>query len=263
MSFVSHKIKKMANQDYIISLLDPFDITIRQPKIDDGRASVSAGIRLRTTGTVTVDDSNRVMMLYFFPGIANTINWQEDVGGIAGPVVFPDHVAADGLSVVNALRHRVVSTGLRLELMNATLENDGYWEAARMPVTVSDFTYASGNWRFTGLGSPALVSLANHPTYQTGKLRDLYRYQFKLNPENVDVEFSTGMVKPEFDMIVIKINGRSAGNTQLMYNTVSNQELIYREGTALSRLQTRNNIDPNIGQVLNKTRYQLPAVTIS
>lgn len=251
----------MANQDYIISLLDPFDITIRQPKIDDGRASVSAGLRLRSTGAVTVDDTNRQMVIYLFPGVANCINWQEDIGGIGGPALFPDHVAGDGLSVTNALRHRVVSCGLRLELMNASMENDGYWEAARVPVTTSDFSYAGGFWRNVG-SSPAALSLSNHPTYQTGKLRDLARYQFKLNPENVDVEFSTAMVKPEFDMIVIKINGRSAGNTQIMYNAVCNQEVIYREGTALSRLQTRNLVDPNISQVLHKTRYQLPAVLI-
>jgi hypothetical protein len=249
-------------QDYIISLLDPFDITIRQPKIDDGRASVSAGIRLRSTGQITIDDTNRMMVLYLFPGIANCINWQEDVGGIQGPSLFPDHIAVDGLSVTNALRHRVVSCGLRMELMNASLENDGYWEAARVPVTVSDFSFAGGFWRNVGT-LPSALSLSNHPTYQTGKLRDLHRYQFKLNPENVDVEFSTTMVKPEFDMIVIKIMGRSAGNTQIMYNTVSNQEIIYKEGTALSRLQTRNKVDPNISQVLNKTRYQLPAVQIA
>jgi hypothetical protein len=249
-------------QDYIISLLDPFDITVRQPKIDDGRASVSAGIRLRSTGAITVDDTNRQLVLYLFPGVANCINWQEEIGGIQGPPLFPDHVAVDGLSITNALRHRVVSCGLRLELMNASMENDGYWEAARVPVTVSDFSYSGGFWQNVGT-LPSVLSLSNHPTYQTGKLRDLSRYQFKLNPENVDVEFSTGMVKPEYDMIVIKINGRSAGNTTLMYNTVSNQEVIYREGTALSRLQTANKIDPSISQVLTKTRYQLPAVMIA
>lgn len=249
-------------QDYIISLLDPFDITIRQPKIDDGRASVSAGLRLRSTGAITVDDTNRQMVIYLFPGIANCMNWEEDIGGVQGPPVFPDHVAGDGQSVTNALRHRIVSCGLRLELMNASMENDGYWEAARVPVTVSDFSYAVGGFWKNVSTLPSVTSLSNHPTYQTGKLRDLHKYQFKLNPENVDVEFSTGMVKPEYDMIVIKINGRSAGNTQLMYNAVSNQEVIYRQGTALSRLQTRNNIDPNISQVLNKTRYQLPAVLI-
>lgn len=132
-------------QDYIVSLLDPFDITIRQPKIDDGRASVSAGLRLRATGQITIDDTNRMMVLYLFPGIANCINWQEEIGGIQGPALFPDHAAADGLSVTNALRHRVVSCGLRMELMNASLENDGYWEAARVPVTVSDFSLLVGS----------------------------------------------------------------------------------------------------------------------
>ena len=124
---------------------------------------------------------------------------------------------------------------MRLELMNASLENDGYWEAARVPVTVSNFSYVGGFWRYVGV-SPVALSLNNHPTYQTGKLRDLAKYQFKLNPKNVDIEFSTSMVKPEFDMIIMRTVGRSAGNTQIMYNTVSNQEVIYREGTALSHL---------------------------
>ena len=251
------------SQDYIVSLLDPFDITIRQPKIDDGRASVSAGLRLRSTGAVDVDDTNRQLVIYLFPGVANCMSWNEEVTGNQGPALFPDHAAVGGLTVTSALRHRVVSCAMRLELMNASLENDGYWEAARMPVTVADFSYTGTCWKYDNPPLPSTLDLSNHPTYQTGKLRDLARYQFKLNPENVDIEFSTNMVKQEFDMIVLKIHGRSAGNTKIMYNAVCNQEIIYREGTALSRLQTRNNIDPNISQVLNKTRYQLPAVTIS
>lgn len=251
--------------DYIVSLLDPFDITIRQPKIDDGRASTSAGIRLRSTGALTIDDDvNRTMTMYLFPGMGNCINWQELTGGIQGPGKFPDHVSTDGQSVTNARRHRLVSCGLRLELMNASLENDGYWEAARVPVTTSDFLYnaVGGFWHYVG-EDPTTLMLSNHPTYQTGKLRDLSRFQFKLNPENVDIEFSTAMVKPEFDMIVIKIIGRSAGDTRLMYDAVSNQEIIYNAGTALSRLQGTNKVDPNISQVLNRTRYQLPAVKIT
>lgn len=248
-------------EEYVVSLLDPFDITIRQPKIDDGRCSVSAGIRLRSTGTVTIDDANRQMCFYLFPGVANCVSWEEDVGGKGGPTLFPDHAAVDGLSVTNAMRHRVVSCGLRMELLNATLENDGYWEAARVPVSTSEFSYAFGSWKPAG-ALPSVTNLSNYPTYQTGKLRDLYRYQFKLNPENVDIEFSTAMVKPEFDMIILKINGRTAGNTQLMFNAVSNQEVIYREGTALSRMQTPNVIEMNIGKMLAQARYQLPAIQI-
>jgi hypothetical protein len=254
-------------EDYIISLLDPFDITIRQPKIDDGRASVTAGVRLRTTGTFTIDDTNRQLNFYLFPGIANCVSWEEDVGGRQGPTLFPDHAdPATGLTVLNAMRHRIVSCGLRLELLNASMENDGWWEAARVPVNTADFSYhgvaPNGCWKPASL-LPSVTNLSNHPTYQTGKLRDLYRYQFKLNPENVDIEFNTAMVKPEFDMIIIKIYGRTAGNTQIMYNSVSNQELVYKEGTALSRLQTPTIVEPNINKVIAKARYQLPAVQIA
>jgi hypothetical protein len=254
----SHNFKM---EEYVVSLLDPFDITIRQPKIDDGRASVSAGVRLRATGTITIDDTNRLMCFYLFPGVANCVSWEEDVGGKAGPSLFPDHSSVDGLSVQNAIRHRIVSCGLRMELLNATLENDGFWEAARMPVSVSDFSFVGGCWKPVG-ELPSVTNLSNYPTYQSGKLRDISRFQFKLNPENVDVEYSSAMIKPEFDMIVIKINGRTAGNTQLMYNCVSNQEVIYKEGTALSRLQTPSRIENNIGLILSKARYQLPAVQV-
>jgi hypothetical protein len=249
-------------EEYLVSLLDPFDITIRQPKIDDGRASVSAGVRLRATGTVTIDDANRQMNFYLFPAVANCVSWEEDIGGKGGPALFPDHVAVDGLTVTNAIRHRIVSCGLRLELLNASLENDGFWEAARVPVDPSAFTIGvDGVCKPTGT-LPSVTNLSNHPTYQTGKLRDIHRFQFKLNPENVDVNYSTTMIKPEFDMIIIKINGRTAGNTMIMYNTVSNQELIYKEGTALARLQTPSVIESNISTILSKARYQLPAVQI-
>lgn len=254
--------------NYITSLIDPFNTTILQPKLLDGRIPRTAGIRLRATGEIACNPSG-VTYIALIPGLSNCICWKTSPSTVETPTAFGGHVEnTTNRAFVKQIR--LVSSALRLTLVNSALENEGYWEAARIPVSDSDFTIDTT----TGvLNLPLLTSgieLANHQTFQTGKCRDLHRLQFKLNTMETNHVYGPIAATPTvaafsdatFDMIVIKIHGRnvSASPTVLMYDCVSNQEVVYVENTALARLMSRSPKINNFGAILERTSYPLPAI---
>jgi hypothetical protein len=64
-----------------------------------------------------------------------------------------------------------------------------------------------------------------------------------------------------FDIILLKLHGRqqNTGATQLMYDAVSNQEVIYVEDTSLARLMTLNQKVPNYDYILENSNVRMPA----
>ena len=60
-----------------------------------------------------------------------------------------------------------------------------------------------------------------------------------------------------WDMIVIKIHGRadSSSPSIIMFDCVSQQEVIYVENTALPRLMTPTQRHPNHDALMDKARY--------
>lgn len=254
---------------YSASLINPFDNEVLQPKIFDGRVSRSSGIRLRATGEIVCDTSD-VTYIALVPGLSNVLCWKTSPSTVTTPNAFGGHMnSATDRAYVKQIR--TVGAALRLSLVNSALENEGYWEAARVPVTESDFTI---NTTTGVIDLPMLttgIDLSNHQTYQTGKCRDLHRYQFKLNPQNTDLNFGRvnnttptveEVVSPNWDMIIIKVHGRtdSSSPSHLMYDCVSCQEVIYVENTALSRLMTNNTPLPQMTSLLERTKYQLPGM---
>lgn len=114
--------------------------------------------------------------------------------------------------------------------------------------------------------------LSNHQTYMTGKLRDLHKYQFKLNAVN-NVKFTTTpeppsvnkFVSEDWDSIVIKIHGGTTPATKsvLMYDCISCQEVIYEENTALARLMTPSPYVPETKNLLTRTKVDSPGLLTS
>jgi hypothetical protein len=111
-------------QAYTKSLLDPFDKTISQPKLLDGKVARTSGIRLRATGEITCSGIGTTYVS-LFPGASNVIAWQVDE--TAGPVV--PHAFAGHLDLVNDRSNvkatRTVGAALRLLLVNSADQNEG------------------------------------------------------------------------------------------------------------------------------------------
>jgi len=279
----------MSLQTYTKSLLDPFDKAISQPKLLDGKVPRSSGIRLRATGEITCNGAGSTY-LALIPGASNVICWRNDNDPTVveiTPVPFQGHLdtVADRENIKGV---RTVGTALRLSLVNSADQNEGYWEAARIPTSALDFRFtdtmvpdpqdptgplipATNTAVSMSLGS---LDLSNYQTYITGKLRDIHRYQFKLNALDNDINFSKILTEPpvvdqflseQWDTVIIKIHGRVeiGAPSMIMYDCISCQEVIYKENTALARLMTASPYVPETKSLLTRTRFNPPGVQVS
>jgi hypothetical protein len=267
----------MSLQAYTKSLLDPFDKGMSQPKLLDGKVSRSSGIRLRATGEITCNGSGSTYIA-LIPGASNVICWRVDNDPLVPevtPVPFQGHLdtIADRANVKGV---RTVGTALRLSLVNSADQNEGYWEAARIPTSALDFSFTTIGGVATTSVSMTLGSLdlSNYQTYLTGKLRDIHRYQFKLNAIDNDINFSRIISEPpevdqlvseQWDTIIIKVHGRVelGAPSMMMYDCISCQEVIYKENTALARLMTTSPYVPQTKSLLTRTRFNPPGVQVS
>jgi hypothetical protein len=267
-------------------LTDPFAM-ISQPKLWDGKKQSSSGIRLRATGELTLSQKGPTY-LCLIPGHSTSLAWQTDPSTAYYNSPFKGHMATT-VDRSNIKLGRIVSCGLRLTMINNSDQNEGYFEAARISVQPSDFDVdiATGALRYkpiqptnplvastglTGANPIPDIILSNHVTYQTGKLRDIEKLQFKLNSVDNEHDFAPIFEPPtsdmfldqSFDIILMKLHGRqqNTGATQLMYDAVSNQEVIYVEDTSLARLMTLNMKVPNYDYILENANVRMPAELI-
>jgi len=268
----------MSLQAYTKSLLDPFDKGMSQPKLLDGKVARSSGIRLRATGEITCNIAGSTYVA-LIPGASNVLCWRVDSDPMVPevtPQAFQGHLdTPEDRANVKAVR--TVGTALRLSLVNSADQNEGYWEAARIPTSALDFAFAevapgvTGSAVYQALGN---LDLSNYQTYLTGKLRDIHRYQFKLNAIDNDIDFSRMLTEPpevnqfvseQWDTIIIKIHGRVevGAPSMLMYDCISCQEVIYKENTALARLMTTSPYVPQTKSLLTRTRFNPPGVQVA
>lgn len=272
----------MSLQTYTQALLDPFNKTMSQPKLLDGKVSRSSGIRLRATGEITCNGSGSTYIA-LIPGISNVLCWRVDSDPAVPevtPTPFGGHLDTS-TDRDNVKASRTVGAALRLSLVNSADQNEGYWEAARIPTNSLDFSFTEPD----PVGAPGVLNtavslplgtldLSNHATYLTGKLRDIHRYQFKLNAIDNDINFSRILTEPptidqfvseQWDTIIIKIHGRVevGAPSMVMYDCISCQEIIYAENTALARLMTTSPYVPETKSLLTRTRYNPPGMQIA
>lgn len=272
----------MSLQAYTKSLLDPFDKGMSQPKLLDGKVARSSGIRLRATGEITCNIAGSTYIA-LIPGASNVLCWRTDSDPAVSetvPAPFQGHLdTPQDRSNVKAVR--TVGCALRLSLVNSADQNEGYWEAARIPTSALDFSFHEPDpIGFPGVTSSAVIQtlgnldLSNYQTYLTGKLRDIHRYQFKLNAIDNDIDFSRMPTEPpevgqfvseQWDTIIIKIHGRVevGAPSMLMYDCISCQEVIYKENTALARLMTTSPYVPQTKSLLTRTRFNPPGVQVA
>jgi len=261
---------------YASSFLDPFDGKISQPKILDGSVTRSSGLKFRSTGNITLDAAGGDNFICLHPGLSNGIGWGTDSFPNTN-TKYPTHLGTTS-DRTNVRRVRMVSSALKLSLLNSSDDNEGYWEAIRVPVeglTLFD-TIAPNGEDYLVKPTTIFSNFANYSTFQTGRLRDLHRFLFKLNsvaPDHPFTEILPALTVPtvdqcydkNFDMIVIRLVGRIDAVTPSMiqYDHISNQEIVYKDNTVMARLATLNTMVPNIDILMDRTRFILPAIQIA
>lgn len=265
--------------NYAKSLLDPFATSVPQPKIYDGKVLRSAGVRFRTTGDITIDGG--VTYIVLSPSLSAPMTWYTETSATVPTEETVDHIGSSTeRAVIDKLR--LVGCGLKLNLLNSADQNEGYWEAARFNTSSEDFVLHDANTgrvRYIPLSLDPLdpsfvpsIELSNEPSYQRGKLRDIHRMMFRLNSNNT--EHNLGKISPtptvaqlvdeDWDMIIIKIRGRvEAGSPSILnYEIVNNQEVVYRAGTAISRLMTPSPYIPQTPQLMGRIKIGMPGLKI-
>ena len=267
----------MSTTDYVRSLLDPFDQTFSNPKLYDGSVTRSSGLKFRQTGNVTLDATGADNYFFFFPGFGNGMCWGTAPAYSNTHGRYPTHLDST-VNRGNLRRVRLVSSAVKFTLLNSSDDNEGYWEAIRIPLESIQFADNTAPIAedYSLLLSTAITGLSNYQTFQTGRLRDLHRFLFKLNsvaPDHPFKEVVSASAVPtlkdcydeNFDCILIRMVGRVDAVTPSMiqYDLVSNQEVVYKDNTVMARLATMNTMLPDLPVLLDRTRFVLPAIQLA
>lgn len=270
----------------------PMRTDTNSPKVPDGKATLSLGVKVQSVSTLI--QQGGVMEMMMFPGIncgmcfnnaahadpevpMNNMIYSRHAGLIGVPV--PNEKAWSNITPLNKEQQwRVVSQQVKLTSVNSAHDYDGWWECVRMTCIPSEFDMWTDREEDES-GHPLSINnvyvgqdpseatkaaafpnvttdLTINPTYCTGKVKDLHKYNFQLLPSVNNHDFlhlddaATGRhlapyIDDTFDCIYIRIHGTPmntevAGTrpTTIMAHLVSNQELIYRENTIMTRYHT-------------------------
>lgn len=275
----------MSLVQYASSILNPFNRTVQQPKLLDGKVARSSGIRLRTTGEI-ICNSTEPTYIAIVPGFSNIICWRATaVGSASGvdsdertPPPFQGHLEVNSnRAIVKATR--TVAAGVRLSLVNSATQNEGYWEAAR--ILTDNHEYRPH--REDGVIDPNAptntttykmleeIDISHHDSYQSGKLHNLNTMEFNLNPIDDNIEFSKietvndsgdpieQFMSEKWDTILIKIHGRPDANSPsvIKFDCMSCQEVLYKENTTPARQMTPSKYIPQTKKILTR-RSRMP-----
>jgi len=254
-----------------------FSTATTNPKIPDGKAYHSSGLRLQAVKE-WVNDTTSTIDFLLFPGLNNGLIMANANPANGRNMPYPSHAVftttAGGFAATPETmidKWRVVSQALKITLINNSDENDGWWEAARVQLSKNTPIWlidgATGPIVTTGVPNDELPSvdverqLVENPTYVTGKLRDIHRHVFQLSPQGSDHDFielpsvldggnTSGNANPliddNFDAIYVRIHGRTGTEspTRIMTHVVSNQEVVYDEAATLCRYHSETNLAP-------------------
>lgn len=322
--------KKAKKLKLPITISNPFNSTVLNPKINDGLTPYSSGVRCQYAGEYSCFGAGAPMIVYLYPGITAGMTVYRSNQPSYGTVGhYPNHVGfklqSDPVKLDQELptyltNWRLVSQALRLSLVNNCEANDGWFEAIRIDTDQQEFanwdhvpTGVPSNAAFGVVGAQTVVplqtsqeldqvsapttppgaaintgsqevnlpgcrlanipSFATHPTYTTGKLKDLHKYVFQLRPTKRQHEFgalnatandAAFLVDYNFDAICIKIYGRSYPQpapdgsvlTRIHAHVVANQELVFDESCVLSRYHTNTKYSEADLQAMKRANTQ-------
>nr|P0DOK2.1 RecName: Full=Capsid protein [Chaetoceros setoense DNA virus] len=200
---------------------NPFSHSPGQPKIPDGKAIMSIGSKVQVSAQLLNKASgDDILHVFLYPGLTQgmVVFGDSKEQGTRGFTAYGynDHMTYDASSVYNAgtgadgniesndniNEWRLVSQGLKLSLLNTDEENDGWFECVRYKdaLRANEFAFYSGdNLEQTTatvfgpditFGSTLLTkNLVNSPTYVSGALEDIDKYEFKLQAQSEQHDF--------------------------------------------------------------------------
>lgn len=264
---------------YVRSLANPFDTTVAQPKILDGKLDRTAGMRHRVTGNVSCKTSGDTFFILHRGG-PNVLSWfiTGSLNGstlVEAPTKLPP--LYQGLLDPNLRQLRLISAGLKLSLLNSADQADGIFEAIRVN-NMNGVVAVNGANAGTIIMNEAdciaaCTDMANNESYISGRLRDINRYMFRLNWRDFEVPFyppqaslttNNPAALAYHDTVIIRIRGRQVTTepSVIMYDAVATHQMEYNDGTALGRLMTRDAVTTNHDELFNRMNIKKAGIRI-
>ncbi len=202
---------------------DPFTPRAAEAKIPDGKTRLSVGTRLNASRSLkNKSGGDDILHVLLYPGISQGMVVWGDTGELTNrgftATQYNNHMTFDVASIYNAgagadgpvifnekiSKWRLVSQGLKLQLMNTDEENDGWFQAIRLndAFQAAQLGFYSGdnvNQQTSTVFGPDLTmltdlenkNLMNSPTYSEGRLKDIHKTCFELQPQTDDHEFKS------------------------------------------------------------------------
>lgn len=209
---------------------NPLSKATLDPRIPDGMNQLSRGYKFQEVREFAPADGTSEMEFIILPGLTCSMLFRQKIGTEMKFVDFITFPQFYGLECetnadnppTNALTTkykgvkqfdwwRVVSQSAQFALINNADENDGWWEAVRVPLSQDIYPSVWAKWTATAAEgelyrfsatttAPAGASanaetpcavfpkfgqfshICDHASYVTGKLRDIHRYRFDLRP---------------------------------------------------------------------------------
>jgi hypothetical protein len=182
-----------------------------QPKIPDGRASTSIGLCTQSVFETRNDPEWNVQHFMLFPGMTTAVIYKSNNNA-------NDYKCADmGLgqiadwSSVSEITQgkrwsqwRIVSSGIQFKCLNTNDMDDGWFEAIRCHRALKTDDWYAVNTVATDTANPGIggavaplgllndmivQSMIQHPSYVTGLIRDIHKFQFELHNVMDDHDF--------------------------------------------------------------------------
>jgi hypothetical protein len=186
-------IARVSAYDQAKVYFDPFSTATTNPKVPDGKCTLSAGQRLQSVKEWTMPATGSgVMEFIIHPGISNGITafktsidsdsnlteatdvqpykthgyFKYDADAASDPV-FPAFLQPADQKIA---KWRMVSQAVKFTLTNNSDENDGWWEAIRFTHSDSDQFYAMTNDALSGIANEGFTNLGDYVTAVNQKL---------------------------------------------------------------------------------------------
>lgn len=304
---VGYKLNKSDNDAYKQAQIYryPFSNQTTIPKIPDGLAQHSVGVSFNHVHALAGLSPNCTIIL--FPGMNNwlhTVNNDASTSNAGHTLlnyflsragtepnytyqIFQGQPGTNDFTGTESFDYekwRLVSAGLRIKCINNDQENEGHWEAIRIPMTDHrgrmPVVAAGGNRGQVRPANPLINVATAHTsyqinsTYQMGKIKDLGKYEARLKPMTnnhvfksmvkaqgaVLTDFATNMypadgmefhndltdsfIDDNWDAIAIRIHG--VANTRIILQSRANYELIPRVNTPISSFASENAYAPKL-----------------
>jgi hypothetical protein len=263
--------------------------TLPAIKIGDARRRLSVAVVQKRTSHIEIPTAAPIGVI-IYPGFLNSITYSVNGAINSFPAPYPGsetYVNFEGWMSYppkNMKRFksvRVTACAARLKVLNADVDNDGYWEAGRWIPTDRDIKPADYYTEAVppGFAYPEEIQMADWPTFQHGNLDSLEKYEFSLNSiqdehlyTNQHTTFSpdehivstTMLYDKAWDAIQLKIYGTRGTTTnvtpaftRIQYEIVTHFEVVYNQQDIGARFHSQNVLDPEWKETLN-SRNRIP-----